>query len=193
MNATPLGLVARVATLVCFLLIALCSCNRRDSSSMREPVKVAAAQATPPKNRALETSLHQAAERLFSTLKEGKVDDLLPFFSSSGVSFEVDGPTVPLTAIERSFKRRNSYYCLFFDTSCLLRQDSGHRAKAGASPRTDGLYSIRDTINRNREQEFKVLLNTRDKQPFGQLSIGSLEFILDSENGNWKIVSLEYD
>jgi hypothetical protein len=146
-----------------------------------------------PRDKELRASLQGTADRLFAILKGGNPQDLLPFFSSTGTVFEIDGPVIPRTILERTFAKKKSYYCLFFDTNCMRSEANKMRVKAGAPPSSVEFFSFRDQIRKDSERQFKVLLNLQNKEPLGQISMEHFEFLLDVENGKWKIVNVQSD
>ncbi len=173
-------------------VMAFNACNR--------PHPTAAEQGTPPipqvhleessRDKGLRASLQETDDRLFATLRDGDPQDLLPLFSSSGTVFEIDGPAIPSVVLERTFAKKKSYYCWFFDTNCMRKEDNEMRKKAGAPPSSVEHLALRDKIRRYPDRQFKVLLNLRDKEPLGKISMEHFEFLLDLENGRWKIVNV---
>jgi hypothetical protein len=95
--------------------------------------------------------------------------------------------------MKRTFSRKKPYYCLFFDTNCMRNEDNEMRKKAGAPPSSVEYLSLRDKIRKHPDQQFKVLLNLRDKEPLGRISMEHFEFVPDLENGKWKIVNVQSD
>jgi hypothetical protein len=194
-ETTPSRLQVAVVLLIFCSSMGLFSCSSTEPSS-----KAGSALAQPDghaeqasKVKALQGSLQETADKIFSILKSGSPDDLLPFFSQSGTVFEIDGPSEPKTLIEKAFKTRSSYYCLFFDTRRLRVEDEKWRKDVRARPSSGDLYSLRDQINRGSEEKFNVVLNAQSNQPLGQISIRSFRLLVALENGKWRIVNVESD
>lgn len=177
------------------LVLIFCSCSQPPSRPPEQAAKQqpVVRQEESPRNKELRASLRDTADRLFAILKDGDPQHLLPFFSSTGTVFEVDEPVIPRTILERTFARKKSYYCLFFDTNCMRSEANKMRLKAGAPPSSVEFFSFRDQIRKDSGRRFKVLLNLQNKEPLGQISMEHFEFLLDLENGEWKIVTVQSD
>jgi hypothetical protein len=157
------------------------------------------------KDAQLQASLESTGARLVSALEKGDSAALFSLFSKGGVVFEIDGPTVPLAFLKKTFSEKRSYYCRFFDTACMREESAEMRKKLQAKPSSSPENCYRDRILRSPERHVKAFVNSSDRETWGQISIyvrnddrerysGAevpLDFELSLEDGVWKIVNVE--
>jgi hypothetical protein len=153
----------------------------------------------------LQASLESTAAGFVRALEKRDATALLFLFSRDGVIFEIDGPTVPLAFLKKTFSEKRSYYCLFFDTTCMRAENAEMRKRLHAKPSSSPEYCYRDRILRSPDHHVKVFVNTSGKETWGQISVYvinedrertlgaevQLDFMLSIENNLWKIVSAE--
>jgi hypothetical protein len=130
-------------------------------------------------------------------LKKGDPRDLPLLCAKQGVVFGADMPPLSPATIRNQVEQKKGVYCGLFDTGCLRYEDAAQRAKAGAPPRTETLFSYRDRLARAAEIQLKIAVSGRlgnvrvilkeDVQPNEPME---LQFI--HEAGVWKLTAVPF-
>ena len=142
----------------------------------------------------LEQELERSASAALEAIRSGKPERLMPLLAAKGVVLGVDGPLVRLSAIHKEMSNRTGIYCVIYDSSCLRKEVSESRKKAGAPPQepnkimsfTDHLMTLKPTIKTN--------MSSDPSSCGGTTSDGSPSFDLEWERtaDGWKIVAIPY-
>lgn len=164
---------------------------------------VSAARSPNPQAR-----LRQGAEQFVSLIESKDVATLLNLFSEQGTSFIGTG-YVPSKAslseqeIREAFEGKTGVYCLFFDTKCLLKEDSKERSRRNGRPLGTPLRSLFDLIAGAKTKRFvtydsmtngKVTLLLSSRTPdTARLGDDALNFYFRFEQGQWKLRNVEYN
>jgi hypothetical protein len=148
----------------------------------------------------LKTGLEKAANDFLSLIEKGDPKQLVGHCSQQGVLFGVDAPPVSRAVIRENIDKKKGIFCGFFDTDCMRREDSAERARNGALPATEPLYSYRERLLKASGREVRVSLRA-DFPTSGSVFVAlkndvqahrPLEFEFEYEKGEWRLSGISF-
>lgn len=149
----------------------------------------------------LRADLQQTVGKLLATLERGQPQDLLPLCSRFGVVFGVDVPAVPPATIRKEIEQKVGVYCGLFESECLRRENASARAKAGAPPISEPIYSYRDRLLKASAREVKIAISRQGSSWVSDVTVtlkGDVQphepiaFEFMCEHGQWKLNAVPF-
>ena len=183
------------AVLICALIAPLAYCQEPRPTDKKKPTTLAKS----PTEDELRRRLEESANKLLTIIQRGDPKQLLLFCSRKGVVFGVDEPAIRLSVIRKQIEAREGIYCTFFDTDCARRKDAEDRAKAGAPPSVEALYSYRERVVKAVASELRVSVYQIAGVWSGTVVVtlkgdvqpnAPMEFEFAYESGSWKLTAL---
>jgi hypothetical protein len=145
----------------------------------------------------LKRGLERVANELLAIIEKGDPKEFPSVCSVRGIVLGVDMPPIAVAVVRKHIAQKQGVYCGLFDTKCLRQEDEADRAKAGASPRPEPLYSYRDRLLRASARDVKVAVSGR----LGNVRIvltenvqpaEPMEFEFVYEGGGWKLSAIPF-